>query len=477
MTNPTVWVPELNGRGGPRYRAIADALADDIASGRLPAGTQLPTHRDLAFRLGVTVGTVTRAYAEAERRGLAGGEVGRGTFVQRQTDDPGLMRSALSTEPAMAGRAPAGPGAGIIPMTTCAPRQAGAEAALAATMMALGAEGTFEDLLSYPPVAGLATHRAAGARWLARHHRVEVRPESLVMTLGSQNAMAVALATVARPGDVVLTEKLTYTGMKSLAAVLGLHLEGVALDGDGMLPDAFDAACRRLAPKALYIVPTLHNPTAAVMPEARRRDIAAIARAHGVMVIEDDVFGFLVPGTTPICAMAPDITIFVTSLSKSVATGLRVGYAAVPPALLARVEGTVRAFNYSASPLPAEVASRWIVDGTADRLTADQCADAAARQALARSILPSSTVHGHPAGQHMWVSLPEPWRCDDFVAEVQRRGVAITGADTFTVGRTGAPHAVRVSLCMPRTHDDVTRGLTILAEALVNPGMTALSIV
>src|SRR3954451_2940291 len=78
----TTWLPDLSHLRGPRYRAIADALAADIANGRLSSGARLPTHRDLAYRLGVTVGTVSRAYAEAERRGLIGGEVGRGTFVR-----------------------------------------------------------------------------------------------------------------------------------------------------------------------------------------------------------------------------------------------------------------------------------------------------------------------------------------------------------------------------------------------------------
>src|SRR5690348_232297 len=78
----TSWQPDIGLRPGPRYRAIAEALAEDVRSGTLPAGTRLPTHRDLAWRLHVTVGTVSRAYAEAERRGLISGEVGRGTFVR-----------------------------------------------------------------------------------------------------------------------------------------------------------------------------------------------------------------------------------------------------------------------------------------------------------------------------------------------------------------------------------------------------------
>src|SRR5215208_4622386 len=90
----TIWRPALR-KGVPRYLASTEALADDVAGARLAAGAQLPTHRDLADRLGVTVGTVSRAYAEASRRGLITGEVGRGTFVRgRAGGEPGVSRPA-----------------------------------------------------------------------------------------------------------------------------------------------------------------------------------------------------------------------------------------------------------------------------------------------------------------------------------------------------------------------------------------------
>lgn len=467
MTN---WTPILDGRNGPLYRVIADALADDITGGVLAVGTRLPTHRDLAFRLGVTVGTITRAYAEAEKRGLIGGEVGRGTFVQGQRPPSGPPPVNGTGAP------PAGPAA-LINMTTLRAEHAVAVQALGTTLNAIAASGQMASLIGYGPHAGLPHHRVAGAAWLERQHRVAVSPESILLTTGAQNAMAVALAAVARPGDVVLAEQLTNIGFKTLAATQGYHLEGVAIDGHGLIPEAFDSACRRLGPKAVYLVPTMHNPTAVVMPQARRAEIAAIARRHGVIIIEDDVFGFMVPDAIPIQGLAPDITIYVTSLSKSVSAGLRIGYAVVPPDLLPRVEAAIRALQYSAPTLPTEVASRWIMDGTADRIAETQRTEDLARQALARSILPVETVYGHPAAQHIWLVLPEPWRREDFVAETRRRGVIVTGADAFAVGRTSAPHAVRVGLCMPGTRDEAARGLRAIAESLEAPAAAMLSIV
>lgn len=469
----TDWIPELAGRTGPRYRAIADALADDVASGRLPAGSRLPTHRDLAFRLGVTVGTVTRAYAEAEKRGLIGGEVGRGTFVQGHRLTPAAS-TPVPTWVAGSGAVERVPQ--LIDMTTIQLKSSELFQALGPTLNAIAASCDPESLLAYGPHAGRMPHREAGAQWLARHHRVDTTAESVIITTGAQNAMAVALAAAARPGDVVLTERLTNYGLKTLCATQGYYLEGVALDEHGLMPDAFDSACRRLGPKALYFVPTLQNPTASVMPQSRRAEIAEIARRHRVVIIEDDVFGFMVPDAKPLQRIAPDITMHVSSLSKSVAPGLRIGYVVAPPNLRPRVEAAVRALQYSTPGIAAELASRWITDGVADRIVESQHVENLARQVLARQILPADAVQGHPNGQHLWLVLPEPWRRDDFVAEARQRGVSVTGADVFAVGRISAPHAVRVSLCMPKTRDEVARGLRILLDALDAPS-TALSIV
>ncbi len=477
MTN---WTPDLTDRDGPLYRIIADALADDIASAALPVGARLPTHRDLAFRLGVTVGTVTRAYAEAERRGLIGGEVGRGTFVQAPR--PALL-SAAPTVPLtgsfyVPGAPPVPPpGDNTVNMTTIRPAHELAVQALADTLTAIGASGQTAAFLGYGPHAGLPFHREAGAAWLQRQHRVNATADSVLLTTGAQNAMAVALAAVARPGDIVVTERLTNIGTKTLAANQGYHLEAVDIDEQGLTPEGFDSACRRLGPKALYLVPTIHNPTGVVMGADRRVEIAAIARRYGVIIIEDDVFGFMVPDARPIQTIAPDITLYVTSLSKSVSAGLRVGYVVAPPDLRPRVEAAIRALQYSAPSLTAEVASRWIQEGTADRIVGAQRAEDLARQHLARSILPPETVYGHPAAQHLWLVLPEPWRREDFAAETRRRGVVVIGADAFAVGRTSAPHAVRIGLCMPGTRDETARGLRAIADSLQAPVSAMLSIV
>jgi DNA-binding transcriptional MocR family regulator len=447
----TSWSPDLDNRAGPRYRAIADAIAEDIAAGRLSPGTRMPTHRDLAWRLGVTIGTVTRAYLDAERRGLVAGEVGRGTFVKEPP------RPAIGVDPLEAAAQ------GVIDMSISAPLVPDLTDTLAREVASVMASPGAIGLLGYVPWPGLAAHRVAGAAWMARFG-AHADPATVQVTTGGQSAMAIALATVAKPGDLVLTEALTYPGFKAAAGVLGLRLHGVAMDEEGLIPEAFENACRQGAPRAIYLMPTIHNPTCAILPPARREAIAAIARRHDVTVIEDDVFGCLVDAPPPpVHRFGPDNTIFLTALSKSVAPGLRIGFMAAPARMTARMTSVSRALGGGPSPVLAEVARRWIEDGRADRFAAFQRDEARDRQRLVRPLLGHLAAPSPPSVSHLWLSLPDPWRRDAFTAAAAARRVRITPADAFMVGRGPTPHAVRVSLCATRTREEMERGAAILA--------------
>ena len=447
----TIWLPDVGTRPGPRYRAIADALRDDVASGRLVAGTRLPTHRWLADRLGVTVGTVTRAYLEAARRGLLTGEVGRGTFVRG---------------PAVAPPAADAGGVDLAHNHPPLPSHGPLADVLQRALAGLASRADVSSLLAYPVDGGLPGHREAGAAWIARSGMAAAAEDVLVCG-GSQHALTTLLATVLQPGDLLLAEAVTYPGLKALANLLHVRMEGVALDGDGLRPDAFDDACRRLSPRAVYVVPTIHNPTGVVMSEERRRAIAAVARAHGVLIVEDDIHALLPKDRPrPIAAHAPEATYYLTSVSKTLAPGLRVGYILAPRGESARLAAGLRATTWGAAPLTAEIVSAWIHDGTADALLESRRAEAAARQAIAREALGGATYDAHPVGYHLWLHLPDPWRSESFAAQVARRGVAVTPAEAFVVGRGAAPHAVRVCLGAARTREALARGLRVVAETL-----------
>ena len=453
-------------RGLPRYLAIAEALSDDVASERLVPGAQLPTHRDLADQLGVTVGTVSRAYAEAARRGLIAGEVGRGTFV----------RAAAGGEPGVSSESD---GAGVVDMSINHPPPVeGAEsAALQGALAGLSRRRDVASLLAYPPDAGSRAHREAAAEWLDRGgHRVAA--DRIVVCSGSQHGLVALLAMVAREGDVILAEELTYPGLKAIAGLLRLRLQGVAIDAEGLVPEALDEACRTSGARILYCVPTVQNPTAAVMGAERRAQLAAVIRRHGLTAIEDDVHGRLaVDPPPPLASLAPESTYYLTSTSKTLAPGLRVGFVAAPPGMAERLAATVRVTTWGAAPLTTEVVAGWIRDGAAEAILDARRSEAAARHALAQECLAGLGARMSAGGYHVWMRLPDPWRSATFAAEAHQRGVAVTAAEAFLVGRQEPPAAVRLCLGTPRTRADLLRGLRAVRQTLESRPETALAIV
>lgn len=453
MTN---WQPEIDGRSGPRYIALADALSDDISAGRLNAGDRLPTHRDLAWRLGVTVGTVSRAYAEAERRGLTSGEVGRGTYVRgataainhvlthRDQDDKDTIQMNFAFPPP------------------------GCEAQYIPEMLHTLAEDPQTTAnFGYQPQGGSWRHRLAGVRWIEQSGLPNIDPERVVLTAGAHHGMTVALSAITRPGDRIVTEALTYPGIQAISRVLGLRVEGLAMDGEGIIPEAFEAACRSNDIKALYCVPTGQNPTTKTMSAGRREAIAEIAERHQVAVVEDDVFGrFVEAPPPPIASHLPELGYYVTSLTKAVAPGLRVGYVAGPRSATERLTSAIRATCWMASPLTAEIAARWIDRGISEEILASRRREGRRRRAIAMEVLTGWEMDCAEDSTFLWLHLPDPWRTGDFAAAAAKRGVSVTSAEAFTVGRRETPHAVRVCFGQPSDHQALRNGLEILRQIL-----------
>lgn len=458
----TIWQPTLEDDGKPRYAALADALARDIGAGKLKPGDRLPTHRDLAWSLGVTVGTVSRAYAEAAKRGLTTGEVGRGTYIKDPSENTRHMAFYLDN-----------PGEAGIDLAYAFPPPAIAEETLLPALRDLASDPNILPLFDYQPRPGLKAHRAMGARWLARSG-LSATSDSVVVCGGGHHGMTIAMAAITRPGDRILAERLTYPGLKDVAHLLGLRIDGVAMDEEGLCPDAFESACRQGEAKALYCMPTLHNPTNIILSTERRQAIAQIAERYGVAIVEDDVFGLLAPEAPPaLASFAPTQGYFVTSLSKTLSPGLRIGFVHGPEAARHRLNNAVRISCWMAPPLCAELAARMVADGSADRLLTAHRAEADARRRLALEILQPWQVTAPPGAIHLWLQLPEPWRGSDFAAQASRRNLGLRPAEPFTIGRHHLTHAVRICLGPPRTRAALRHGLEIIAD-LLNEGPSGL---
>ena len=409
-------------------------------------GSRLPTQRALAKQLGVTLTTVTRAYDEAQRRGLLTGEVGRGTFVRP---------AALDME---------GPEQGVLDLALNALMPLPYTEELADRLTAAIPRTAGARVFAYQPQAGARHNRAAGSAWIG-YTGLEAPVDRVIVTGGGQHAILLSLMAVAKPGDEILVEEFTYPGMHDLASHLHLRLRQVALDKDGMLPDALEAACRTGTPAALYCMPSFQNPTAALMPEARRRQIADIAIRHNLMVIEDDVYGFLAPDAKPLSTFLPESQfLFITSTSKSIAPGIRIGYLLAPSAMIERLSVAVLRTVVNAAPAMAELATSLITDGVASRIVEWKRKEIAARQEIAQRVLQGLSLQTHPQSPHIWVRLPEPWQTDAFITRARHRGIMLTGADSFAVGHETDLQAIRIAIGPPATRSALEEGLSELVQ-------------
>ena len=454
MTN---WIPDLSSHRGPRYLAIAAALAEDISTGRLPAGARVPTHRELAYQLGLTVGTVTRAYAEATARGLIDGEIGRGTFVRERPSKGFGDVTSDQLEPD-----------GIDFGLNYPPMGPEETAAFRSTLKEVADMDGIEPLLGYTPHGGLERHRRAIARWF-RGQGIPVDPARTIVTSGAQNGMMLAFSAILEPGGVVLVDRFTFPGMISLAAMLKLRLVAVDMDADGVIPEALEAACRQHGPRAYYAVPTMHNPTCATIPVERRREIARIATKEDLLIVEDDIYRFLDPtAPDPLVALAPEHVIFLSSASKQLAPGLRIGGLITPERMIGRIENVIRTSTWMPAPPMAEVLSRWIDDGTTARLEERKRRVMGERHAILRRTLSGHDITAHPHAMHAWLKLPDGREAREVAHEAAARGVSVSPGDLFAVARGPGRGHIRVCIGNPPSDDAVTRGLEILRDVLAS---------
>jgi DNA-binding transcriptional MocR family regulator len=456
----TTWTPAISKTAGPVYLAIANALSADILSGRLASGTRLPPQRTLADALGIDFTTVSRAYAEARRRGLVDGRVGQGTYVRARRPASGAAEST-----------------GLVDMSMNLPPRFD-DPGLAARMWdgiaSLQTSGGLDLLLRYQEAGGAMRDRAAGALWLSP--RLEsVTPDRVLVCAGAQGALMAVAGILAAPGDTICAEALTYPGFLSLATHLRLRLTPVPIDAGGIIPDAFDRICKEQKPKALYCNPTLHNPTTGTLSLTRRKALTEIARRHQVPIIEDDAYGALpVDPVPPLAALAPDLVYHVASLAKCIAPALRIAYLVVPDArAAARLAGVVRATASMASPLTASIATRWIEDGTADAVLAAIRDEAKSRQAIAAELLTAAMVHTDPQAFHVWLRLPSAWTRGEFTGQLRTAGIGVVTSDAFAL--TSPPEAVRLGLGAATNHNGLRQSLQIVADLLTqSPALSSM---
>ena len=416
-----------------RYKSLVDTFAADIRSGRLLPGTRLPTHRQLATTEGLALVTASRVYAELEAMGLVSGETGRGTFVRETALAPGsgIDQKAVAV--------------GMIDLNFNYPSLPGQAELLRSALRQLASGGDLEALLRYQPHAGRPHERASVARHL-RARGLTVEAGHVLIVNGAQQGLAVTMMALLKPGDVIAADALTYSGFKVLAEALHLEIVPIPVTGQGPDLDALEKLCRNRRVRAVYSMPTLHNPLGWVMSAAQREHLVTIARRHELLIIEDAAYAFLAENPPPpIAELAPECTVYVSGLSKSVATGLRVGFIAAPLDKVPALERTIRATTWNTPGVLTAIASTWLDDGTVMQLEEEKRKDAQARQALAAQVLAGLRYISHPSSYFLWLPLPEDARADQIAMELMREQVAVSIAEPFAIS-VHVPHAIRLAL-------------------------------
>ncbi len=443
------WTPKLSPDGPARYLQLAEAIAEGVADGTLGLGDRLPPQRRLAERLGIDFTTVSRGYAEARRRGLIHSHVGRGTFVARsaqEAEQPELQRQSY-TDLTM-----------NLPPEPQDPELIGRMKDGLRTVSA-----NLIDLLRYQSATGGQMDKEAASTWLSLRGLVPSL-DRIAVTPGAHPTMLAILTGLARPGDVVLCEAVTYAGLRGIAGRLGLRLVGLPGDAEGIDPDALTDAIARQSPKALYLNPTLQNPTTRTISLARRERIAEIITAHKLPLIEDDAYGFIPPNPpAPLASFAPDLVWHIGGLAKCIGAGLRLAYTVAPNSHAARdLAHQLKLISVMPSPPMMALATRWITDGTADRIRRFVREETVARQAIAAQVLAKSTYESLPHAFNVWLKLPPGHSRAEVIGRMAGTGVGIMPSDAFTV--TGEPsECLRVCLGGQISRKELHDALGLLA--------------
>ena len=433
-------------------------IASAIEDGRLPPGQQIPTHRNMANELGLSVNTVSKAYDILRRQNLIDGQIGRGSYVVEtgKSDDQPFK---LESEPT-----------NLFDMSISRPLFNRLHVdAMQSTLKDMQIELDPALYLSTRPNVGHETHRNIGVKWLS-HCGLETSTGSILMTNGVSHGMSAAMSAILRPGDVILSDMITHHLLVSSAAYFGYRHVGVETDDYGILPDALEKACAKNSPKALYLLPSLANPNVQMMPEDRRRQIAGIARKNGLHIIENDAFGPVAANRhPPVSGFAPELSIYLTTFTKCTVSGLRAGYAVAPDHLLPAMTARLIVFGWMATPLICELASRWVEDGTAMALAEWQRGEIGKRYQIAKQELASFQWKGHPSGLHIWLQLPPEWDSNGFVAHARELNVAVSPESPFLSPKASPTNAVRISLGSIRETDRFRQALRLLTGLLLRP--------
>ncbi|GHA46234.1 GntR family transcriptional regulator [Amylibacter ulvae] len=460
----TIWAPRALSTDRPKYKSLLNALQNDIDMGELNPGDKLPPVRDLAWKLGVTPGTVARAYQEGIKSGVLTAQVGRGTFVSEPAPSQGAEHYMQST---MDDIYPL-PVNGQVNLRNTNTTNVGQSAAIRRAMIKV-AETKADQYIFYPDQQYVSDIYEPLCDWM-KYAGVYTRPDRLIVTNGGQNAVSLAVATILNmETGAIAIDALTYPGIRFAVQAQRGKLVGIETDADGIIPDALARACRKNQIKALFTSANVLNPTTGKMPLERRLQIAEIARKYDVQIVEDDCWGIGandVPSFSQIC---PERGWYLSSISKSISSGVRFGYLLCPDAYFDHAKRLMQSYSFGVSRAVVDIVRELFVSGDA----------AAVRGAVLNLVQKNVQQTVNILGQwgiswrkdvpFIWLSLPSGWRGSSFAAACERENIIVRAADEFALQNMPVPNGVRIAVNSNLPMQTYCDALGVVNELLANP--------
>lgn len=449
------------------YERIAQRIAQQIEQGTYTPGDRLPGVRQLRQQFGVSVATVVTACELLEQRGVLEARPRSGFFVREparqlpstaepdtETEGPSLICGQERVlELVQAHNDPQ-----VISFGAAAPPAAFLPTSALDRCFARVRRRQRERVAAYDFPPGSAELRTQIARRMA-HAGCTLGPDDLVLTAGCQDALTLSLRAVATPGDIVAIESPTFYGILQAIESQGMQALEIATDPEhGMVPEALQRALGRWPIRACVMMPSFGNPLGHLSPEARKAALVDLLQAHGVPLIEDDVYGELAfHGPRPWAAKAYDSqgeVLYCSSFSKTLGAGLRVGWVA-PGRYRERVAYLKYATSQAVASLSTLAVADYLEQGGYDRFLRRVRRQYERHmlwvRALVQRYFPGGTRVTRPRGGYvLWVQLPAG--CD--ALELQRRalvaGISVAPGPVFSpTGRY--PHHLRLSCAQPDT--------------------------
>lgn len=440
------------------YLALVDALERDIRKGILKPGDKLPTQRELAKIVGVNVTTVTRAYNEAQKRGLLSASVGNGTYVSNDLGMPTALLDA-SSETGLTSYYQSIDIGLVKPLEQLDPD-------LRPIINEVMKQRDFMKYMSYTPPQGFLSHREVAAAWISRFH-IHSDASHILITSGINHALTCTLSALFQPGDKIAVDCYTYPGIKAIAKRFGILLEAIDMDNEGMMPVSLEQVCHRTSIKGVYTMPFIQNPTGAIRSEKRTQQLLAIIKKYNLISIEDDMYGYLLPTTqVPLAAYYPEGSIFLSGMSKVCYPGLRTSFIVAPNNYYNQICQAIIDTVSMTSSMNVAIICNCITNKLVDYIIEKKKAELALRESILYEIINNELITYSKGNMFAWIKLPSYWTPKTITEACASLGVTIMPADKFVVGSQAPLNHIRISLSAVDTSLIFRKGITILADLI-----------